>query len=237
MNQTDRRFHSSSSSQLRNTAVSIVPDGDLYLVAGAELLSGDTTEFQVCSTTVARLARVFDIMLFGCFAESKSHLASGQKWEVALPEDDPEIMGIILSVAHANVSKVPTKRTMEELYRILVITNKYDITPVLKFQVITWLQNLEGVSEIETNADSAAQFMFIAWELGHESLYKWLMDKLAKTCSIGSEGKLQVGSDNDSILDSQSIPDEVESKLSLQTLPQKQSLTSFFAQMLSDNVA
>ncbi len=70
------------------------PRGDLRLVVGA-----DQVVFHVCLRTLARSSPYWDTLLSGPFLEGKAQ-QKGDTWEIPLPEERPEELGIILSVMH-----------------------------------------------------------------------------------------------------------------------------------------
>lgn len=71
------------------------PHGDLRLIVGEERVV-----FQVCSRTLARSSPVWEAMLYGPFSEGKEQQKS-QDWKVALPDDNPDAMHMILLVVHS----------------------------------------------------------------------------------------------------------------------------------------
>ena len=73
-----------------------------------------------------RTSTVWKKMLSGGFAESKP-LNTDTEWVVALLEDKPEPMLVVLNIIYSRFSFVPEKLTVLELYYILVLTEKYDI--------------------------------------------------------------------------------------------------------------
>lgn len=78
--------------------------GDLTLLVGEV-----KKPFLVCSRSMARASKVFDVMLFG---PSKEATASKSKdWSVELPEDDPAAFSILLNIAHAKFDLLPQNAT------------------------------------------------------------------------------------------------------------------------------
>lgn len=211
---TNHVFFFSASRTANNSPVTVTidPGGDLYLIAGGELADVIITRFRVCSTTLARHSRVFKTMLFGNFAESKSKNKWGQDWEVALPEEKPEAMEVILTIAHAYFNKVPEIVTADYFCHILMVTNKYDLSPILKFSALSWFRHLGNLSSLIKTGEGASEFLYIALELGFEALYKWLIEKLAKITSIDSSGKLKIGRKDHVLLDLEYIPDCAQGK-------------------------
>lgn len=158
---------------------SLDPDGDLILRIG----SGDdgrVVDFKVCSAALRRASPVFKAMLFGQWAEAKP--TSGQ-WIVALPDDDPFAFRPILAMVHGKFDIIPASMTLEQISDIVVITDKYGLTALLRPWAADWKSR---ILEPQT-ADGAVHNISIydkillarvAWELGCESQLKSLLKAL-----------------------------------------------------------
>ncbi|KAF4420404.1 hypothetical protein CFRS1_v015485 [Colletotrichum fructicola] len=88
--------------------------GDLHLVVGSDVRDRDPSTFLVCSKALARASPVFEKMLFGPFAESRSSPESSKQepaWVVHLPEDDPDHMEAVLNILHFNFKEIPRRFT------------------------------------------------------------------------------------------------------------------------------
>lgn len=96
-------------------------------------------EIRVCSKAMARASVVFRKMLFGCFAEA------GRDGVISLPEDHVEPMFLALSIIHGHFAHVPYSLSIEELFELLVVTNKYDMTSILRPWLHTWLPRLSKI--------------------------------------------------------------------------------------------
>ncbi|KXH62511.1 hypothetical protein CNYM01_01722 [Colletotrichum nymphaeae SA-01] len=112
--------------------------GDLTLRVGNLGDGGaDVFEFVVCSRALARASPVFRAMLFDGFSESKPE---GDTWIVKLPEDRPAPFFILLNIIHGCFSAVPQKLELDELYQLLVVTNKYDMLSVIFQWAPIWFE-------------------------------------------------------------------------------------------------
>ncbi|ROW10399.1 hypothetical protein VMCG_01796 [Cytospora schulzeri] len=127
-------------------------------------------------------------MLYGGFAESKPS-NKGQEWVVALPADDPISLATILYIIHNKFSKVPDAVTRGELYRLTILTDKYDMTEVLRPWARAWVGPLASKSRpLGQKGDEA--LLWIAWELGHSSLFERTLRHVQETCIVDPKGKL-----------------------------------------------
>ena len=152
-------------------------DGDLLLRVGSAL--GKEHEFKVCSAALRRASPVWKAMLFSKFKEAKP--ADGSEWIVELPEDDPSPLAIILQIIHGKFELVPTYIPLAQLYGLLILTDKYQMTHVVKPWAHTWVEVVRQprptVPEYPGNDsvfDGSGDLtghgrilrMYAAWELG-----------------------------------------------------------------------
>ncbi|KAI0838003.1 hypothetical protein F5Y06DRAFT_304083 [Hypoxylon sp. FL0890] len=151
--------------------VHIDPDGDLHLEVG---LGEAAVTYVVCSKALARVSRFFKQLLYGGFAESKENHGQDAKtnWTVSLPEDDPKSILTVLYMVHAMFDRVPEEIDSRDLYGITVLTDKYDLTHILRPWARGWS------SQVFAASGSVDERIWIAWELGYESLFKNLVQYL-----------------------------------------------------------
>lgn len=160
-------------------------DGDLWLRVTAEK-EGHTQDFVVCSRTLMRLSLVFKALLSGGFQESRP---TEGEWIVALPDDDRGALLALLNIIHGRFCIVPDKPRLEELYRILCVANKYDMTEVVCPWADKWAKVAEEAQRDKTGGNPA-MLAFVAWELGHQELYSKMAYKFLGECSIDDNGRL-----------------------------------------------
>ncbi|WYZ35186.1 hypothetical protein EsH8_I_001462 [Colletotrichum jinshuiense] len=159
------------------------PRGDLTLKVGG-IVDGQAHEFLVCSRSIARFSPVFNSMLFGGFAESEPK--SDAPWTVELPEDRASPIFLVLSIVHGHFMKIPQALKLEELYHLVVVTEKFDMTQVLHPLAATWFQPHKDSTSLE-----GIQFAIcIAWELGHEESFRHLSKVLLLESSVNDDGNL-----------------------------------------------
>lgn len=169
----------------KSSVITFDDEGDLRLEVG-----GETRQtFVVCSRALTRVSRPFKAMLYGGFAETKSRKLDPD-WTVELPEDDPAAFATILQIVHSKFQMVPDEVTRDELYHITILTDKYDMTEILRPWAKKWINDLEQY-EIGVNPGDEVM-LWISWELGHQELFtetaRWLLedshlDEQSKLCS------------------------------------------------------
>ncbi|KAI0811838.1 hypothetical protein GGR55DRAFT_688399 [Xylaria sp. FL0064] len=113
----------------------VVPDGDLRLQVGqikcANISPSDGGQdhehelpvtFIVCSKALSIASRIWKMLLYGGFAESKpSSASSASDWLVELPEDNPKAMTIVLNIIHSQFETIPRFNDaidIEDLYQL-----------------------------------------------------------------------------------------------------------------------
>ena len=185
-------------------------NGDLILLAGggnpgpesgAEAAGAEPpAKFRVCSATLRRSSPVFDKMLYGGWKESKPQSVYNldasqrhQEWVVALPDDDPAALEVALTIIHGMFDKVPTREAMpiELLYHLLALTNKYDMTQIVRPWVNQWLDLARKLPAADKGQpDFIIASTFIAWEVGDEQLFARRCVTLCVQASINAEDNL-----------------------------------------------
>ncbi|KAK7963988.1 hypothetical protein PG996_008324 [Apiospora saccharicola] len=165
-------------------------DGDLLLKVGttkcttSPAFSGGphlhdvVFTFQVCSRTLARSSPVWKAMLFGGFAESKPKEGD---WIVSLPDDSPEAMSTLLGIIHAKFEGVPLLNhliTSHDLFNLTVLTDKYDLTHILRPWARTWLDCVwdSGMCGFKHHLE----LLWITWELGDQERFTSTASYLAQ---------------------------------------------------------
>ncbi|KAF4815615.1 hypothetical protein CGCSCA5_v006965 [Colletotrichum siamense] len=161
-------------------AFSFDPIGDLTLRIGEDVVA---YEFIVCSRTLSRWSPVFRTMLFGGFAESRPADAT---WSVSLPEDLPSAMFLVLSIIHGCFEHVPTSLSQIELYQTLVVTEKYDMTKIVRPWATTWHAPYKNIKQIKGNE----LLLWISWELGCENTFGLLAKDLLLSSYVNDDGEL-----------------------------------------------
>ncbi|KAF6835699.1 nuclear pore protein-like protein [Colletotrichum plurivorum] len=122
-------------------------------------------------------------MLFGGFAESRP---KGDAWWVSLPEDEIAPVFLAFKLIHGSHENTPKTLDKDELYQLLVVTEKYDMARILRPWAATWFAPYKDTSSIEGNEI----VMWIAWELGHEECFRRLAADLLLKSKVNEDGEL-----------------------------------------------
>ncbi|KAI8286186.1 hypothetical protein K4K56_008956 [Colletotrichum sp. SAR 10_98] len=137
--------------------------GDLTLKVGGD---ESAYEFVVCSRTLGRSSPVFQAMLFNGFTESKP--ADGAAWNIQLPDDDPSPIFLILSIIHGHFQHVTRTLREKQLYEVLVVTEKYDMTKILNPLASTWRVAAIGLKEVAFLETPTPDYQFSVEELSKD---------------------------------------------------------------------
>ncbi|KAI1457909.1 hypothetical protein F4805DRAFT_457353 [Annulohypoxylon moriforme] len=145
------------------------PKGDLCLEVGHL-----SAEFIVCSKAMARSSPFWKKMLYGEFSEGKNAQPKDGKtaWIVKLPEDNSAAMSIILNIIHSRFDQVSGYEDFvytTHLYNLCVLTDKYDMTHILR----PWAKGWSRTTHIQCEklgqslrSKFCHERLWIAWELG-----------------------------------------------------------------------
>ncbi|KAI1501418.1 hypothetical protein F5X99DRAFT_382411 [Biscogniauxia marginata] len=153
------------------THIYIDPDGDLHLEVGTKEAA---RLFVVCSRTMARSSAFWKTLLYGQFAESKKPQPGDDKteWVVKLPEDNPESMKMLLDIVHGRFEFVPGYEdsiSVPNLYDLCVLTDKYDMTHVMRPWARGWSKSVQPISKWSIMCHEK---LWTSWELGDKASFK-----------------------------------------------------------------
>ena len=157
--------------------------GDLVFLVG-ELQD----RFVVCSRTMARSSNVFRKMLFGGFSESKPE--AGSEWTVTLPEDDASAFKPLLNIAHGRFGEVPQTVSPDDLFEILVVSEKYDMTAIVRPWANSWFPFHNRMPTKQTWAGDTTTFLAVSLELGAKGAFSMTAKALLLQCFIDDSGNL-----------------------------------------------
>lgn len=123
---------------------------------------------------------MFNTMLYGNFHESRpSFKSTTQPWIIELPEDSPSSAQHVLSIAHADFSRVPKELSLTELHSLLVFGEKYDMTA----SIHPWVQGWEPSDRV-LKGKNYFEIIGVALELGISDVLDRVGQRLIlKTCA------------------------------------------------------
>ncbi|KAI1817312.1 hypothetical protein GGS20DRAFT_61339 [Poronia punctata] len=152
--------------------------------------------YRVCSKTMSRTCPAWKVLLSGKFAERRpasSSTASESEWVVALPDDNPKTMEIILNIIHCRFQNVPDPNKpldMESLYQITVLCDKYDLTALLRPWAQSWTTGIRKNDLLEAPWLEWERTAWISWVLGDLNRFSEVVTGLVLDSYPGPNGDL-----------------------------------------------
>ncbi|KAK8223667.1 hypothetical protein HDK90DRAFT_98885 [Phyllosticta capitalensis] len=225
----NNNIESSENSEPMEPSITHLDDkGDIRLIVSNQATS-ETKVFIVSSKAMSMACDAWNAMLNGHFKESQPS-GTGQR-EIELLDDDPEALGILLSIVHLRFNSVPRSLEISLFQKITILTDKYDATHLLGPWCPDWLKSVPKFEksevpkkpnefekvyrawEIPKQPDVEAKpkfedWLWIMWELGQEERFESLALGLVKTIRLGPDGECLTASGKtlDSSSDFQHIP-------------------------------
>lgn len=175
---------SSSIKESDSSLVIFDTDGDLVLVVN----EGEEQRWFRVSTKVMRLASpVWRVMLdpSGPFQEAKR-----ENNEIAFPEDDPDVLCILLHIIHLRPLSLPGTLEVDELMALAILCQKYDTAEL----VGPWVQaKWAGVLFMHAHKDGFEALFLVAWVFQDVSRYATsLAKRLILDCNLDDQGRFEV---------------------------------------------
>lgn len=157
-------------------------DGDLKLKVG----TNPSQEMLVDSRVLCRVSPVFRKMLRGPFAERKPEQGN---WMIKLPEDRNDTFAVLMDLAHGLYIRVKRTIAINDLYKLCVLTNKYDMVSVLRPMENHWYQSISGrMGILQCQTKYHREAMFILFELGYGADVSRMASALARSCPTDING-------------------------------------------------
>ncbi|KLU92675.1 hypothetical protein MAPG_11663, partial [Magnaporthiopsis poae ATCC 64411] len=119
--------------------------------------------------------------------------AQHDEWTVELPEDDPRAFRILMGIIHSGFAEhVPETVELVELFHVAILTDKYDMTHLLRPWAEGWCSCQRGRRH--------PYRLWIAWVLGDEAMFESEARRLALGCPVNKDGQLLVRCTNGNLM-------------------------------------
>lgn len=115
--------------------VNIADGGDVILVVGQ---GSNILRLKVHSFILRTASEIFKVMFGPDFVEGKG-LSYANPKEVLLEDDDPETMRTICQVIHFRNDMCDESISVDKLWKIVQVVDKYFLNEALKFHIDSWL--------------------------------------------------------------------------------------------------
>jgi hypothetical protein len=165
--------------------ITIDKAGDLWLIVGT---GWDSITLLVDSRTLCRASKVFRSMLRAGFMESKPQ--DHGHWEIKLPDDKSLPFIILMDIIHCEYERTPIHISLHNLYDVCILTNKYDMTKVLRPMAATWYHDLEIPRKDNLQISELCNRLFVFWELGCWKSVEQMLPTFAQESHINPDGEL-----------------------------------------------
>lgn len=112
------------------------PFGDLVLVVNK---SEKQIQFRVSTKVMSLASLVRHIMLDSSDPFKEAQRKNG---EVALPEDDPNVLCVLMHVIHLRSRSIPDSLDFDELMNLAILCHKYDVVEFVAPWVVSKWKNV-----------------------------------------------------------------------------------------------
>ncbi|KAK8223642.1 hypothetical protein HDK90DRAFT_97554 [Phyllosticta capitalensis] len=157
--------------------------GDLRLLVWDQTPEAVQRVFIVSSKAMSMACVAWNSMLNGSFKEAQP--TSGER-EVELPDDDPAALEVLLNIAHLRFDWVPSWLYFNVLLQVTVLTDKYDMTRLIRPWATSWFQTAQRL--VSVTQSGYEEWLWIAWELGQTHTFETLATHLVKSVRVDNNG-------------------------------------------------
>ncbi|KAI6367835.1 hypothetical protein MCOR25_004800 [Pyricularia grisea] len=105
-------------------------------------------------------------------------------WTIELPDDDPKAFRTLMGIIHSSFNYVPDTVEVVELFQIAILTDKYDMTHLLRPWSEQWCAR--------QRTRRHPYRLWIAWVLGDDLMFESEAKRLALGCPVNKCGQLLV---------------------------------------------
>ncbi|KIL94645.1 hypothetical protein FAVG1_01576 [Fusarium avenaceum] len=186
---TQPRINEPIDTGLRKPTLCFDPNGDLMLTIGR----GPGRDMLVDSRALSRASHKLHTIL------SHDSKKNGNSWTLELPEDDPLPFTILLDLIHTRFGRIPACVTLKQLYGICILTQKYNMTEVLRPVAERWYKDIGRLSEGEYGL--FFKKAFVAWELGFAEDLSEMAGHIVLNCYLDEDDQLVIGKEKEKLSD------------------------------------
>lgn len=145
-------------------------DGDLHLLFGGQLPDVSPVRVQVSRTVLRLASRVWRVML-----DPLKGWEEGAKREIALPDDDPDILILLLQIAHLNFGVANLDLKRDKIVMLAQTCDKYDLGHLVRPFVKTMI---ERPNEKIGRERRLFIFRTVGMQKAYEQLYEEIIRKV-----------------------------------------------------------
>lgn len=160
-------------------------DGDVYLNLSSD---PDITQrlVRVSSKVLCLASPVFKAMLGSSSFKEAEKLRSGTPALIPLIGDNEDALLVVLNAAHLCTQLIPCNVSLDLLYEIAVVCDKYDMARVLLPWPIIWTAGFDGI-----NCDAGdKRWLVISWVFKQSRIFTIITRALILNTELDDEDRL-----------------------------------------------
>ncbi|KAF1925450.1 uncharacterized protein M421DRAFT_423767 [Didymella exigua CBS 183.55] len=188
--------------------------------------------FQISRSAMCHVNDIWTNMLTGKWAESKQS-------NVELPDDSWKALLLVLHMAHSQFAQLPDELSVEELWALAVLTDKYNLAEIVRviLELKKWLVPYKTEWTKWPLHPQIQELAEITMVFGLDEDYEYLVDRLAIEVELVQDGDTvcrKYGPKDKEVQLRPSLPDCILSKSSTVTaLPHDQALIERIARIVN----
>jgi hypothetical protein len=137
-------------------------------------------EFKVNKFNVASASDAFGRLIFNENGDS----------DVIELLDDTNAFALIMNIVHYRFLLVKKEPSIDELFQICILVDKYDCTHLVQPWAANWAAVLSTFTEGENAAAANYKALWVAWVLGCVGPFRQMADSLIVTSKVDEDGDL-----------------------------------------------
>lgn len=113
------------------------------------------------------------------------------KWIIDMSDDDSYGLKVLLSVVHYQFHDIPEHPSVDNLYRIALMADKYKCIHLLRPYLKAWIDGLNRalvLAKEQTGEDN--KVLFVTWALGDLRWFPKILNRVIEQASIALDGSL-----------------------------------------------
>jgi hypothetical protein len=158
--------------------LSLFHRGDFIVVLGTQEVG--QLEVTISSDVLSIASPVWSVL---CRGGAGGSFRESIEQKAEFPEDDPDMLLLLLRIAHLDFRNVPPEMDSDQIYELSILCNKYDCTMLVKPWIRSWM---EPFREEQENWSGEARFALTAWVFGDTKTYEIMAQRIM---TVGIHGE------------------------------------------------
>ena len=162
------------------------PFGDRKIIAGSE----EKPEiFLVSSQAMSLTSRQWRAMFAADSPFATAPSSPNSVVEIPMPDDDANALRVLLSVIHLKFGLLPKLLAYDDLVKLAIVCDKYDVAEVVQPWITDWINNHKVLESLEDRSRIANTegWLFVAWTFGLISIFERVSAVLIKNIALSED--------------------------------------------------